>query len=281
MLSAQDNRIQGHYGRQNLNEIIQMALKTAGKDPNHLTLDDLVSVDEFHIRGREATRELAEQLDLNATQKVLDVGSGTGGASRYLAATYGCQVTGLDLTAEYCRVAQSLSDRMGLASKLSFRQGSALDMPFEANTFDVVWTQHAVMNIEDKPTLYAEIARVLKPNGGFAMYDILAGPVSPVIFPVPWAREPSISFLSTPDALREILENAGLRIRSWRDTSAEGLAWFKAMVARVQQQGGMPALGFHLLMGPDFPQMVQNQIRNLDEKRIVLIDCVAEKMPVQ
>jgi MPBQ/MSBQ methyltransferase len=264
--NEQDSNIQGHYNRQGLDESILAALTAAGKDINHLKLEDLAPVDEFHIRGREATRELASQV---------------GGASRYLASEYGCQVTGIDLSDEYCRVAQSFADRLGLASHVTYRQGSALDMPFEDNSFDVVWTQHAAMNIADKPKLYSEIARVLRPNGHFAMYDVLAGPVSPIHYPVPWATDSSISFLATPDKLRELLEASGLNILNWRDTSEIGRMWFKEVAAKMQQQGGSPALGFHVLLGSDFRVMAQNQVLNLNENRIVLIECVAQKLPAQ
>jgi ubiquinone/menaquinone biosynthesis C-methylase UbiE len=278
-LASQENHIQGHYNRQGLEDAILAALTAAGKDIDHLKLEDLAPIDEFHIRGREATHELAAQINLNSAYKVLDVGSGVGGASRYLASEYGCHVTGLDLTDEYCQTAQALAERLGLASLVTYRQGSALDMPFEDNSFDVVWTQHAAMNIPDKPKLYSEIARVLRPNGYFAMYDVLAGPVTPLYYPVPWATDPSISFLSTPQELRELLEAAGLPLLNWRDTSEVGRAWFKELAAKMQRQGGSPALGFHILLGPDFREMAQNQVRNLNENRIVLIECVAQKLP--
>jgi ubiquinone/menaquinone biosynthesis C-methylase UbiE len=154
-------------------------------------------------------------------------------------------------------------------------------MPFENDTFDVVWTQHAAMNIADKPKLYSEIARVLRPNGYFAMYDVLAGPVNPLYYPVPWARDSSISFLITPQELREHLETTGLQILSWRDTSEVGRVWFKEVAAKMQQQSEKPALGFHILLGPDFRVMAQNQVRNLAENRIVLIECIAQKLPIQ
>ncbi len=272
-----DNDIQGHYTRQNLEEAILSALTTAGKDINHLKLEDLAKIDEFHIRGREATLELASQLGLTSRHKVLDVGSGVGGASRLLASEYGCHVTGLDLTVEYCEVAQALANRLGLSALVDYRPGSALEMPFEDNSFDIVWTQHAAMNIADKPKLYSEIARVLRPDGLFAMYDVLEGPVNPIYYPVPWARDSSISSMVTPEQLRELLEGASLQILSWRDTSEIGRTWFKDIAAKIQHLNGSPPLGFHILLGPDFRQMAQNQVRNLNENRIVLIECIARK----
>lgn len=276
-LNSLDSNIQEHYDRQGLNEAILAALTAAGKDISRLKPEDLAPIDEFHIRGQEATRELASQVQLNSNHKVLDVGSGVGGASRFLASEYGCLVTGLDLSDEYCRVAESLATRLGLDSLVTYRQGSALDMPFEDHSFDIVWTQHVSMNIADKPKLYSEIARVLRPNGYFAMYDVLAGPVSPLYYPVPWAPDSSISFLTTPDKLRELIETNGLHILGWRDTSEIGREWFKKVAAQMQQQGETPKLGFHILLGPDFRVMAQNQVLNLNENRIVLIEGVAQK----
>ena len=277
MGALRDDTITKHYTMQDLAEAIFTGLKQAGKDLNNLKQEDLAPVDEFHIRGREATVELAQQLDLNASKHILDVGSGVGGASRYLASAYGCRVTGLDLTEAYCQVAQLLADRIGLGQLIAYRQGSALDMPFENASFDIVWTQHTAMNIADKARLYAESWRVLKPGGLLAIYDIVEGEGEPLIFPVPWAREPSISFLVTSDELRELLGQAGFQVVSWRDTSEEGRSWFREVAEKMQKVGGTPPLGFHILLGPDFKTMARNQVRNLNENRIGLIEAVVQR----
>jgi MPBQ/MSBQ methyltransferase len=268
------NPVESHYASGGLADRILAALSAAGKDPDRLRIEDLAPVDEFHIRGREATLELAAAAGLAEGMRVLDVGSGVGGPSCYLAAAVGCRVTGLDLTEEYCQVAALLAERVGLADRVEYHPGDALAMPFANCSFDAVWTQHAAMNIADKAGLYAECRRVLEPGGALAIYDIVTGTGGPVHFPVPWAREPSISFLAGPAELRGLLEGAGFTIESWRDTTDLGRTWFRAFAKRLAE-GAPPPLGFHLLMGPEFPAMAQNQIRNLNEDRIALVEVVA------
>jgi MPBQ/MSBQ methyltransferase len=268
--------IQQHYARPDLGNLILAALEKAGKDINRLAPEDLAPVDEFHIRGRAATLELARAAGVDSSKYVLDVGSGVGGSSRCLAREFGCRVSGIDLTDEYCRVAAMLSERIGLSALISYRQGDALNLPFPDGTFDVVWTEHVAMNIPDKPRLYREMYRVLKPGGTLAIYDILAGPSGPVLFPVPWARLPETSFVVTPAELRKLLDQGGFRVIDWADTTDAARAWFVSLAEKIHKEG-LPALGFHVLLGPDFKEMAQNQRHNLEEGRIVLAQVVAKK----
>jgi len=207
---------------------------------------------------------------------VLDVGSGVGGTSRCLAKEFGCRVTGIDLTEDYCRAAELLTAKTGLAHLVDYRQGDATQLPFADASFDVVWTEHAAMNIPDKARLYREMHRVLKPGGRLAIYDVLAGPAGPVHFPVPWARTPDASFLLRPDELRALLEAAGFAITDWSDTPDAARAWFVALAEKIGREG-LPPLGFHILLGADFQAMAQNQRRNLEEGRIVLAQVTASR----
>lgn len=268
--------VQAHHTRSDLGSLILAALAKAGKDLKRLTPEDLAPIDEFHIRGRAATLELAQAASVDSTKHVLDVGSGIGGTSRCLAREFGCRVTGIDLTDEYCRAAAMLSDLMGLSELVDYRQGDATNLPFPGASFDIVWTEHVAMNIPDKPELYREMHRVLKPGGTLAIYDILAGPSGPVLFPVPWARTTESSFLATPDELRNLLEEAGFNIAAWSDTTHAARAWFVALAEKIRKEG-MPPLGFHVLLGTDFQVMAQNQRRNLEEGRIVLAQVVAKR----
>lgn len=268
--------VEAHYSSHKLEATILTALVDAGIDRDHLRAEDLAGIDEFHIGGRKFTLELARQLDLNETMQVLDVGSGLGGASRCLALEFGCRVTGIDLCEEYCRVATMLAQKLGLDSHVTYRYGDALDLPFEDGCFDLLWTQHAAMNIADKTKLYSEMWRVLKPGGRLVIYDVLAGEGGPILFPVPWARESAISHLASPQQLRSQLLGIGFEVLNWQDATERGRTWFRRMAANIKQNG-LPRLGLHLLLGDDFPLMAQNQLRNLEEGRIALVEAIVQR----
>ncbi len=276
MQKSVSEAVQTHYTRSDLGDLILAALEKAGKDVSRLSPEDLAPIDQFHIRGRAATLELARAAGLDATKRVLDVGSGVGGTSRCLAKEFGCRVTGIDLTDEFCRAATMLTAKTGLEHLVSFRQGDATDLPYDDQTFDVVWTEHVAMNIPDKARLYQEMYRVLKPGGTFAIYDILASQSGSIHFPVPWARTPETSFLVQPDELRKLLGEAGFAITDWMDTTEMARVWYVSLAEKIQKEG-FPPLGFHVLMGADFQVMAQNQGRNLQEGRIILGQVVARK----
>lgn len=265
--------VAGHYRSPDLESRVLAALVAAGKNPDQLRPEDLTAIDEFHVRGAAATQELAAALEPAPGMLVLDVGCGLGGASRYLARLLDCHVIGIDQSAEYCTAARMLSGRLGMDSKVAYLQGDALKIPFGDAAFDLVWIQHVSMNIEDKPGLYREIRRVLKPGGRLACYEVLSGPGGEVCFPVPWAREPSASFLVSQAELRRLLSEAGFLLTFWQDVTKEGLDWFRHRQQKSRDGRGNP-FGLHLLLGEDFPRMAENQLRNLEEDRITLVEAV-------
>ncbi len=264
--------IAGHYGRADLGAVILAALAATGKDVDRLTPDDLEPVDQLHSRGRTATIDLAGLLALDGHERILDLGCGIGGPSRYLAESFGCRVTGLDLTPEFCRVAAMLAERTGLADKVDYRVGDALAMPFPAESFDVVWSQSVAMNIADRDRLHAEIRRVLKLGGRHAFSEVVSGPAGPPHFPVPWARDASISFLRSAEATRRGLEAAGFRLLVFEDLTADAL---ERAQARMKASGAPLALGLHIVLGQDGPAMLKNMARNYEERRIGLVQGIA------
>ncbi len=276
-MSQSAEAVADHYKRRALGDTILAALKAAGKDIEHLTPDDLAPVDEFHSGQRKATVRLAQLAGITGSERVLDVGCGIGGPSRYLASTFGCQVTGLDLTAEFIALATMLAQLTRLAEKVTYRHGDALAMPFEDRSFDLVWSQNAAMNIADRDRLYAEMGRVLKPTGRLALQDVAAGPAGEPYYPTPWASDKSISFLFTPQSTRAALERIGFRVIAWHDTTQEAL---EQQIARAKtlDRESLPPLGLHILIGPEFPTVTKNMLRNLQEDRLKLLNAVLERV---
>lgn len=262
-------KVETHYGgSSNLAEQIANDLRAKGLEPAELTPADFEALDEFHFRGRAATLELAAQMRLSAQSKVLDIGSGLGGVSRTLAETAGCHVTGLDLTPELCAAAAEISAWLGLAGKTDFQQGDATDLPYADNSFDAAITVHVAMNIPAKHRMYAEARRVLRPGGVFAVYDILQGEGGDMIFPAPWAAEPSISHLATPQEMETLLRGAGFKLLDSIESTAESLRWLEERTASTGPPPPVP-ITTRLLFGDGFREMVQNQLRALRERRML------------
>jgi len=268
-----------HYAVEGLLEAILQALQSQGHNLDQLKPEDLAPIDAFHIRGREASEELGQKAELKPGTQTLDLGCGLGGSARFLASHYGCQVTGIDLTPEYVELAQALSNRVGLEGKIKFVQGSALDLPFENETFDAVWTEHAQMNIPDKNQFYSEMKRVLKPEGKFIFHDIFLGPSGEPNFPVPWAEVAELSFLMPPYELKDWLEGHHFELKQWQDNTQRSLKWLKHKMAE-NEESGPPALGIHMLMRQTAPNKMANVLRNLEEQRIAVHQGVAVKQAV-
>lgn len=269
-----ERKIISHYGENDLVERIRMALRSGGLEDRPLSSEALAPLDQFHTRGLAATAELAKAAGIAAGMRVLDIGSGLGGPSRYLAATYGCQVHGIDLSLTFVAAAQYLGERSGLADKVSYECANALDLPCDGETFDVAWTQHVAMNIADRAGLYAEIHRVLRKGGRLAIYDVVVGNGEPLHFPVPWAREPATSFLLTPGAMRAALETAGFDVIGWTDGTAAARDWF---AERRKTPPPAQPLGLHVAMGPEMGVMAANLGRNVIEGRVAIVQAIADR----
>ena len=263
--------VRNHYRATGLTERLKRALAVFGAEEQRLTPQQLAALDHFHTKGLAATEELARLAGITADMSVLDVGSGVGGPARFLAATFGCRVTGVDLSEPFVDAARYLTERTGQGGKVEFQAASALELPFDDGHFDAVFLQHVAMNISDRARLCHEIRRVLKRGGRFATFDVVSI-TDELHYPVPWARTAATSFLLTADATREAVEQAGFRTLISQDDTESAKTWF----ARQRASGPPPSPNLGVVMGPDFAELAANLGRNLMEGRTGILTAVFE-----
>lgn len=274
-MASNDNAVAAHYETSALYEKIIETLRAEGLAINGAS-DDLTPFDDLHLGGRGATLRLAEKAGITEKRALLDVGAGVGGPARTLAERFGCRVFGLELTESFCRAGGMLTTALGMDNRVTFVRGDALRLPFAAASFDLLWNQHFAMNIQHKADLYAEEYRVLKSGGALLLHEVVAGPEGPVLYPVPWAGDASISFLNGEDELKAKLEKVGFRVRLWEDDMAEALAWY-GRVAERNKAEGPPVMGQQVVMGAKMGEMARNMRKNLLEKRIRVVQAVLDR----
>jgi len=277
-MEALSTLIESQYHTPGLYEDILKRLVAQDIDRSNVSRRDIAGVDEFHVRGAEVSRELANQIMLDHS-RVLDVGCGIGGPSRMLADEYNCHVTGIDLSHEYIRTAKGLSELVGLQDKTDFIQSNALELPFENGSFDAVWTQHVQMNIRHKLKFYSEIERVLTEQGTFLYYDIFKTESGKVKFPVPWADDASMSFLGTTENMDDILEKLCFKNMLTTDQTEKGTRFLQDLFEKLKMNG--PAnLGLNVLMGGSTKEKLMNILKGLEEEQIVLQSGIYRKRAI-
>lgn len=272
-----DEDVAAHYTRNELVASIRDGVDGLGKTPSTVTVDDLAAVDEFHVGGRQASEAFLDQLTLTSGQEVLDIGCGLGGSARFAATRYGCSVTGIDLTRAFVETGNVLCDWVGLGDQVSLRQGSALDLPFEAGAFDAVYMLHVGMNIADKPQLCADVHRVLRPGAHFGIYDLMRTGEGELQYPLPWASEPAGNAVATPADYRDALASAGFTLTAERDRRDAALEFFATLRARTASAGGPAPLGLHILMGDTTPLKIANVVEGIANRTLAPVEMMARK----
>jgi SAM-dependent methyltransferase len=284
-----------HYSSGPLGPRVQAALAAAGLDRPGVSFAAFAPIDEFHVGGLEATRELARALAPEPGASVLDLGSGLGGPARLLAAEHDCDVTGVDLSDEFVAVASRLTSLAGLDQHVRFQSGDVTALPFADASFDHAFTIHVAMNIADRAGFYAEARRILRPGGRLAMLDVVVGDDDgqPLTFPLPWSTSPATSHLLTMFDTIDALTGVGFEVVEAVDRTPWSLDWFaeqgRAAAAAAAAVGAAaapgdagaaatpPPLGLQVVMGARFAAMGFNLVASLAAGRVGVAQIVATR----
>ncbi len=272
-----DCEVAAHYSRGSLLARLNAALIEDGVDPDRPSIDALAPYDQFHGRGLDATLEIAGLMQAGPADHILDIGSGIGGPARYFANRFGCRVTGIDLTPEFCDVARHLTRLLELEDRITFEVGDALAMPFANDSFDGAYSMNVSMNIADKSAFYREIRRVLKPGAWLVLSEIAKGDGDDLDYPTPWASSARTSFLSTPEQTRRGLSDAGFDVIRLHSTLEEARAYSARARAMVERGEKPPHRAVMLIHGEIATAAMANTSRGLLEGRIVPIEVLGRK----
>ena len=126
-------------------------------------------------------------MNLGPQTRVLDVGAGYGGAARWLAGNFGCHVTCLNLSEAQNVRNRAITAEQNLADRIEVVDGSFEEIPAPDQSFDLVWSQDAILHSGQRERVLAEVNRVLKPGGEFIFTDPMqaddcpAGVLQPVL----------------------------------------------------------------------------------------------------
>jgi SAM-dependent methyltransferase len=268
--------IANHWGKGDVYGLIVSALNKMAKPLDGLTVEELAPVDHFHARGFPATVELADRLPITAGRHIVDIGCGLGGPARYIAKRFQCTVSGIDITEPFVEAANKLTRLLRMGGQVKIQHGDGQRLPYPDASFDGAYTQHVTMNVADRPRFFGEAYRVLKPGAFFALTEHGLGPKGDPHHPVPWSADGGGAHLVAPSETQALLERAGFEDVVVENTGAKYLAGYKTMIEKAEQ-GALPPLGIHLLMGETALQKMRNAARNIEEGRTHPIQVVCGK----
>jgi ubiquinone/menaquinone biosynthesis C-methylase UbiE len=186
------------------------------------------------------TDMMVEKLTIGAGSRVLDLGCGVGGPGVRIARLTGAQVTGISVSQEQVKLANSLAESTGLADRAVFQQANAMKLPFPAQSFDAVIALESIPHMPDRGQVLAQIRRMLRPGGRLVLTDLFERA------PIPAAKQPTVdrfhnSFMSTMVQAEDyppMLRRAGLWFEEILDISEQTLRksflWFSARMNQAQ-----------------------------------------------
>ena len=259
--------VKEHYGASEITSKIFAAIPWNPDGGTRLTAAQLYPFDQLHGRELLATKEHGARLNPGSEDHILDVGCGIGGPARYFATTFGCSVTGVDITPEFVEAARELSGLCGLNDRLSFVEADAAAISAKAETFDHAYSFYVGMNLSDKSSVLRQIFRVLKPGGRVLWTEVTSGLGEPS-YPLPWSETASASHVQPRDTLVGLFESAGFRIDLVEDETHAHLELAQKMKASGRMPKPDQQQANQIVLGSDFVTRRMNYIASLGSGRL-------------
>ena len=182
-----EDTVEAHYSEAveavrsyyNSNDVRRIYDASYGDEHLHLGIyeNDRETVDEA---GQRIVERIASMIHgLGPGTRVLDIGAGNGGSARYLFRAYGCHVACLNLSEVQNAHNRNLNARDRCSLAINVVDGSFEDVPVTDGSFDVVWSQDAILHSTRRPQVFAEVDRVLRKGGQFIFTDPMVGELCP------------------------------------------------------------------------------------------------------
>ena len=150
-------------------------------------------------------------------------------------------------------------------------------MPYADASFDSAYMLHVGMNIMDKPALFSEVNRVLRPNAMFAVYDVMRTQQGDLTSPVPWASEVTNSHLASQTEYVLALEEAGFKVELIINRREFALEVFDNARQQNEKNAAPAPLGLHTLMQASAGEKLHNMVQGIKARLIAPIEIIVSK----
>ncbi|MGH8877243.1 MAG: methyltransferase domain-containing protein [Stackebrandtia sp.] len=192
--------------------------------------------DSIPAASRRTVERMASKLELTANSRVIDLGSGYGGSARYLAETFGCQVTCLNLSEVENNRNREANRQAGLDHLIDVLDGSFEDIPVSDKDFDVVWSQDAILHSGDRVRVLEEVARILRTGGAFVFTDPMAADGADREALRPILKRLDLDTMGTPDFYeRECAAQAMIKV-DFEDLRPQLSTHYARVLAETQRR---------------------------------------------
>ena len=193
--------------------------------------------EDIAAASRRTVERLADRLPaIGADARVLDIGSGYGGAARYLAKRFGCKVIALNLSEKENQRNRELSTDAGLGGLVEVVDGSFEAIPLEDASVDVVWSQDAILHSGRRDQVIAEVARVLKPGGHFVFTDPMESGNCARADLEPVLARIHLETLGSPQFYEKTAKANGLELVAWEEKTPQLIRHYSRVAEELSSQ---------------------------------------------